>query len=300
MPPIAHLGEICALLAPFAWSVAVILFKRSDGAPAASLNLFKNSFALVLLTVTLAGMGVGVPLDRPVGDWLRLFGSALLGLALADTLLFEALRRIGAGRLAVVETVYAPVVVLTSWLLLGEVPTAPFLGGAAAVVCGIALATVQRGALSAGQRGHWIGTLYGVAAISLSGLGVVLVKPVLERSHLFEVTWTRLCIGLVGQLLWIALRGSWREAGAAFRPSRLWRTLVPASFVGTYLSLVLWLGGYKWADASVAAVLNQMATVYTLVLAWAVLRERLRPAQIAGALLAAGGALWILLTRMSP
>ena len=62
--------------------------------------------------------------------------------------------------------------------------------------------------------------------------------------------------------------------------------------------MMLWLGGYKWADASVAAVLNQMATVYMMLLAWLVLGERLAPRQVLGGLLAAGGALWIVRSRM--
>jgi len=91
-------------------------------------------------------------------------------------------------------------------------------------------------------------------------------------------------------------RGS--EAMVAFRPGPLWRTLVPAAFVGTYLSLLFWLGGFKWADASVAAVLNQMATVYLLLFARFVLKEQLRPRQVAGSLLAASGALWIVLHQL--
>jgi drug/metabolite transporter (DMT)-like permease len=60
---------------------------------------------------------------------------------------------------------------------------------------------------------------------------------------------------------------------------------------------LLWLGGFKWAPASVAAVLNQMATVYILVLARIFLKETIRPQQALGALLAAAGALFIILTR---
>ena len=41
-----------------------------------------------------------------------------------------------------------------------------------------------------------------------------------------------------------------------------------------------------------------MATVYVLVLARVVLGETLRPAQLAGTLLAAAGALWIVLSRL--
>jgi drug/metabolite transporter (DMT)-like permease len=287
-------GVACALLAPLAWAVAVILFKRSDRATPASLNLFKNAFGFVLLSITLAAWGIGLPADRPVSDWLRLAVSGLLGLAIADTLLFAALARIDAARLAVVDTLYAPTVVLLSVILLGERPTQYFAIGASAVVAGIAIATIRIGSPSARGR-LWTGMLFGAGAIAGTALGVVIAKPVLERSDLLEVTWTRLCVGLIGQVAWIAARGQLAEARGAFVPSALWRTLVPAAFMGTYVSLILWLGGYKWADASVAAVLNQLATVYVLILARAVLGETLRPAQVAGTLLAAAGAVWVVL-----
>jgi drug/metabolite transporter (DMT)-like permease len=288
------LGELCALGAPLAWSVAVILYRRTD-APAAAMNLFKNGFAIVLLTLTMLALGVGLPLERGLLDWARLIASALLGLAIADTLLFEGLRRLGAAGIAVVDTVYAPTVVLLSWLFLGERLTPTFLVGAAAVVAGVAVANWQRGALRTDDRDRAAGIAYGLGAIVCTALGVLLVKPVLAHSDLIEVTWSRLCVGVAGQALFMAARGQGRDVIAAYRPAPYWRTLVPAAFVGTYLALLLWLGGFKWADASVAAVLNQMATVYILVLARTVLGETLAPRQVAGAGLAAAGALGIVL-----
>ena len=289
-------GTACALLAPLCWAVAVILFKRSDRASPVSLNLFKNTFAFVLLSLTLVALGISLPRDRPLSDWVRLAASGLLGLAIADTMLFAALSRIDASRLAAVDTLYSPAVVALSIPLLGERHTLTFALGAAAVVTGIAIATIRRRPLAT-SPGVWVGTLLGAGAISGTALGVVIAKPVLERSDLWEVTWTRLAVGLAGQAAWVAVTGRGTEARRAFVPSSLWRTLVPAAFVGTYVSLVLWLGGFKWADASVAAVLNQLATVYVLVLARVVLGETLRPAQVAGTLLAAAGAGWIVLTR---
>lgn len=290
------LGVVCALLAPLAWSVAVILFKQSSSAPPISLNLFKNVTAIVLLSVTMLAFDIGLPTDRSLADWGRLAVSGLLGLAVADTLLFAGLARIGAARLAVVDTVYAPLVVLLAFVVLGERPGPTFLVGAGAVIAGVTLASVERRALS-GALGPTVlvGMVYALAAISGTATGVVIARPVLADSALVEVTWTRLVAGVIGQIVWITLRGEWPVATVAFRPGPLWRTLVPAALIGTYLSLMLWLGGFKWAPASTAAVLNQMATVYILVFARVVLKEKLRTAQVAGALLAAGGALWIVM-----
>lgn len=281
-------GEACALLAPLVWSVAIVFYRRTDLA-AGSMNLFKNTVAIALLSATLAVLGVPFPWDRSTSDWTCLIVSGLLGLAVADTLLLEGLRRIGAGGIAITDTAYAPVVVLWSWLFLGEEPSAAFGVGALAVVVGIGAATIQPRSLTT----DWTGYAYAVTAIVCTASAVVLAKPVLEQSDLVEVTWTRLVAGVGGQLLW----GWWRGAGATdlsvFRPSPAWWTLVPGAVLGAYVSMMLWLGGYKWADASVAAVLNQLGTVYILLQARFVLGEVLRPAQVLGALLAAGGALWI-------
>ena len=295
------------MLAPLTWSFTVILFKQSGDASALSLNLFKNVVGMTLLVFTMVLGGIAYPTDRSAGDWVRLAVSGLLGLAVADTLLFEGLRRVGASRLAIIDTVYAPLVVLLSWVVLGEVLAGSFLWGAAAVVTGVVMASVRIGtpvAVEAGgqpvgsaARERLIGTLCCLGAICGTAVGVIIAKPALEGANLVELTLTRLAAGVIGQLLWILATGQAALALSTFRPSPLWRTLVPGSILGPYVSLMLWLGGFKWANASVAAVLNQMATVYILVLARVVLKERLRPAQVIGACVAAGGALWIVVGR---
>lgn len=320
--------------------MAVIFYKRASGLPPMSMNLFKNSIAIVLLLLTMLLFGLGVPTDRSALDWARLTGSGVIGLAVGDTLLFAGLARIGAARLAVVDTFYAPFVVFMAWAFLGETLGSAFLGGASLVIAGIALANLRwswngagarplqavlervrglqrRGTLADASPGVAEeapadvvsqdllkgdaeivkGMLLSLAAIACTCVGVVLAKPALASGNLVEITCTRLIAGTVAQLVWTAARGSWAESGEAFVRRELWRHLVPGALVGTYLSLLLWLGGFKWGNASVAAVLNQMATVYMLILARVLLGETLRPAQVVGGLLAASGALWIVVGR---
>ncbi len=297
--PVLGLGELCALLAPLAWSLAVIFYKRADALPPISMNLFKNSVAIALLSATMVALGVRIPMDRPMADWARLIGSGVIGLALGDTLLFAGLARIGAARLAVVDTLYAPLVIALAWAFLGESVGPNFLVGAGAVLAGIALANRRDPNTVPGPADPKLiaGVLLAMSAIGCTAVGVILAKPALVNGDLVEVTCTRLVAGTAAQLAFTAVRGSWSESFQAFTRRDLWRHMIPGSVIGTYLSLLLWLGGFKWGDASVAAVLNQMATVYMIVLARSMLGEELRPAQVAGGGLAAGGALWIVLTR---
>lgn len=115
------MGELMALAAALIWSLSVVFFKRVDDLPPTAVNLFKNSVAIVLLMLTLALMGAPLlDLRRSASDWLVLAASGVVGIAVADSLFFSALARMGAGSLAVVECAYSPFVVLTAVLALGE------------------------------------------------------------------------------------------------------------------------------------------------------------------------------------
>lgn len=291
-----YLGEFCALVAPLCWSVAIVFYRRTSvSAPPQSMTLFKNALATLLLLGTMAATGIGFPADRSWTDWGRLAASGILGLAIGDTLLFHALARMGAARVAIVDTVYAPAVVGLSFLFLGDTLGLACLAGGAMVLAGVLVANRSQDPGPTGDTAG--GTLFGLGAIASTSIGVVLSKPVLEDSDLVEVTCTRIGFGVLAQLAWVVVTRD-RAAAVAFRPSSgVWPTLVPATLVGTYLSLLFWMGGFKWAPASVAAVLNQLATVYILVLARVVLKERVAPRQVGGGLLAAAGALVVVLSR---
>lgn len=293
------LGEALALGAALTWSISVILFRRSEAISPLGLNLFKNVTGLALLGLTLLALGIPLDASRPGADWLRLLASGVLGIGLADTLIFMALRRLGPGMLAIVDTVYAPVIVVCSVLFLHEEVGPSFLLGATGVLLGVLLASTGAPRVSAegAAPGRGVGIALGVTGIAAMAIGVVLAKPVLERGSLPEVTLVRLVGGVVSQLAWIGLVPSQRTALLAFRPGPAWRTLIPAGVLGAYVSLLLWLGGFKWADASVAAVLNQMSTVFTIVLARVALGEALSRRKALGAALAVAGAVVIMVLR---
>lgn len=290
------IGEACALLAALTWAMAVVLFRRSERVDAQGLNLFKNVVAALLLAATLPVLGLGVDWARSGEDWLRLVVSGVLGLALADTLVFVALRRLGPALLATVDTAYAPTIVLLSVLILNEPLPVGLVAGGTLVLAGVLLATTERRTALAGalRREVQLGVAAGVAGIVLMALGVVIVKPVLERGELVEVTLVRLVAGVSIQMLWMSMVPSGRSALQAFRPSVTWKTLIPASLLGSYVAMLFWLGGFKWANASIAAVLNQMSTVFIIILSRVVLKEKVSARRAAGAAVALVGACLVL------
>ncbi|MCB9729259.1 MAG: DMT family transporter [Deltaproteobacteria bacterium] len=289
----------CALT----WAASVILFKRAEVQGHLSphaLNLFKNCLAIALLAATLALSGGGPDLERPPGDWLRLIVSGAVGIGLADTLYFAALRRIGAGPLALSETIYSPVVVILSVTLLGEAFGAMMALGGAMVLGGVALAlwrSERREPGGALTRISPAGVGLGLLAGTLMATGVVIAKPALARSGLIEATLVRLIAGVAIQLVWILPRPDRLAILGILRPQPVWRTLLPASFMGAYVAMLLWMGGMKYTDASVASILNQLTVVFTLLMAHVFLGELLTGRRLAGAFLAISGASLIVMAR---
>lgn len=292
------LGELLSLGSAVAWAAAVVLYKKSDQVHPEMMNLFKNVFGVVVIGLTLWATGDAVAYDRSLEDWVRLAVSGVVGIAIADTMIFAALQRLGASVMAVVETAYAPTMVVLSILFLGDGVGWSLAVGGSFVVIGVYLASRE----SATTQGPLPKTLQrparaialGVGGIVLMAGGIVLAKPALDRGAVIEVTWIRLVAGTAAQLLVIVPRAAARRRLSIFRPQRVWRTLVPASFFGGYLAMILWIGGMKYTTVSAAAILGQMATVFTLLFARMFLGEPITPRRLVGALIAVTGAIVLL------
>lgn len=283
------LGEFYSLACALVWASAVVLFKKSgESLPPVPLNLFKNLLGLGLLLLTVLVLhGAAAPDIPPEVVLLALF-SGFLGIGVGDSLYFRALNGIGASRMGIAQTMYSPFVILLSTLFLGERLTLTQLAGVALVLGGIVLVNDLRGAHAEG-RALRRGVADAAASVFVMAVGVVIAKPLLERYDFLWIVSLRLVGGTLGLLMFLALRRETVSAWASFKTVRHWPHIIAGSVAGAYLSMMLWLAGYKYTQASIAAVLNEMAAIFIIALAAVFLKDRLKPAQLAGSLLAVAG-----------
>lgn len=274
--PVSHLGEAFALLAALNWSVALILFKFSGASvPPLSLNLFKNVVAIILFV----GLLIFVRPDTAfftmdnLPDLCLTMLSGILGIAVADSLLFYSLNLVGVSVVAILECTYTPFVILFAWSMLSEQVSTHQLVGGTMVVSAILLVSGHRLPEHRTRTQLLGGIALGVVAIALMAFGIVLVKPILENGPLIEITFMRLVGGTVVLAAILGVSRQRRKWFSVFRPCPVWRTSVPASVLGSFLAMVFWVGGYKYTSAAVAAILNQTSTIMALVLARLILKE---------------------------
>jgi drug/metabolite transporter (DMT)-like permease len=289
-------GEFFALASAFSWAWAIILFRKAgDALPPFELNLFKNllGFSLVLPTLALVE-GYQLPAFSLEEIGIALV-SGFLGIAVADTWYLRALSLMGASRTGIVASLLSPFVVLLSILFLGESLRGWQLAGFVLVMAGILLVTWRQNRREIDAANLGKGVFYGIAAVFLMAIGIVMVKGILETRPFLWTTELRLVGGIAGMLIYMAFRGQFETVRQRFMQPQPWRYIVPASVLGAYISMMMWLAGYKFITASEASVLNETANAWIVLLAWLVLGESIGYRKVIGLLLTSVGVIIMLL-----
>ncbi len=273
-------GEFYAILCASMWAVAFVLFCKANAIiPPVVLNLFKNTVGLGCLLLTMLVLGIPLfPPERSVTEWGVVLLSGFIGIAMADTLLFYSLKRLGAGLAAIVGFIYSPFVALVAFFYLGERVGPELLWAALLIGGGIVLGTWQRTdkhRLTVRAPGLWLAIGAGLMASFLMAVGIVIVKPVILVADAWWVAAVRLAAAIPALAL-LGCHPRWRTSTRfAFTPGRHWALLMPAAVIGAYFALILWILGFKYTLAANASLLNQTSAIMVLLLATLFLGEPL-------------------------
>ena len=216
--------------------------------------------------------------------------SGLLGTALADSLFFSSLNRIGASLNAIIGCSYLPCVIIFSYLFLDEALGVKGLIGGGLVLSALFISTWHGKRQDIDRKDLIMGIIYGLAGILTMVAGIIMIKGVLLRSDVVWVTLIRTSAALVGLFMAIMLHPQRKKLWQELLPSRPWKWAVPAS-VGNYLALVFWLTGMKYTLVSLAAILNQLSTILIFIFAAIFLKEKITTAKSIAVFLALSGAI---------
>jgi len=270
-----------------AWALGAILFRRlGDTLAPPAMNLTKCLMGMLYLGIPLLCLGLE-PLGRR--DLLLLGASGLLGIALGDSFFFHALMRLGP-RLTVLAEMLGPVLtVLSAIVFLHERLNAAASWGIALTLAGVAWVLWEH----AGRRETRSVTLRGLGFSLLSGAcmsaGIILAKMAIVKCSALEATFLRLAWAAGALSLWGCAT---RRLGPWLKPlsdPRAARQAAAAAAVAIYGGFWLFLVALKRIDAAVATALNATTPLFILPLAAGLLKERLSPRAVFGAVVAVAG-----------
>ena len=297
MMNIPYLGEVLALITALAWAFGVILFKKSgETVHPIGLNPFKSLLASVLLLPTLwLFSGTLTPQVPRVDYWLLLL-SGVLGIGISDTLFFMSLNRLGAGLTAIVDCFYSISIIGLSFIWLNERLTVLQVIGAILIISAILTTTKKNGrGATISRHDILLSVIYGILSNLFVAVSIVMIKPLLNRSSLLWVSEIRLIGGVLVLLLVILFLPTRRKIVSSIFSVQSWSYILLGSFIGGYLSLILWLAGMKFTQASSAAALNQTSTIFIYIFAALILKEPINPQRTFGIILAVVGSFLVAL-----
>ncbi len=299
--PIDLMGKFLALFCAVLWAVAVIFFKRAgESIRPIALNFYKTAVAALLLLPVFWLTGDSLlPLEVTGKDWLSVAFSGILGIAVADSLFFKCLNLLGAGLTAIVECLYSPMVILLSWLILFDRLTAQQVAGGLLVTAAVLIAALKANKSAVPARRVLWGIFLGAGAMFLMGLGIVLMKPVLEKASLFWVAEIRLAAALMVLLGFMLVNKGRGQMLDSLKDRRNWRHAFPGTVLGNFLSMTIWVAAFKLTDVSSAAVLNQTNAIFIVILASLWLKEPFTARRILATLLAFAGSVLVLTSQAS-
>lgn len=293
--PLPYMGEVCALLTAVIWAAAVIFFKKSgEKVHPVALNLFKNILSIVLIFPTMLIAGAELLRPAPASEYLLMLLSGALGIGIADTMFFISLNLLGAGLTAIVDCMYSPLMIIMSMLWLAERLSVFQVLGVLMIVSAVLTGSQAKGIGSVSRRNLVLGIVIGVAGLAIMVVGLVIVKPLLERSPLLWATEIRLFGGCIVLAVILIVYPKRREVIRSLITSGRWGYTVSGSFLGAYLSMITWLAGMKFTTVSVASALNQTSNIFVFIFAAVFLREAVNLRRIIGICLAIAGSLIVM------
>lgn len=289
----AFIGEGAALMAAIVWALATWIYSQfSHHFTAMQLNVIKGVIASLMMLVV---MPVTPMPDVSIeASYLWILGiSGVIGIAIGDSAYFASLKRIGANKTLLLESLAPP---------LSGVLALLFLGSALGVQSwlGVVITTIAVTAVvfqpSDGQNGtsdlHGIG--FGLLASVCQASGVVISHFALVQGDLPPLLGAliRLMVGVLAVILILPFVEkkpfSMMKKQCISMSRKNWAWLLAAIFVGTFLALWLQQIALKHANPAIAQTLIATSPLFILII-YAIRGEPISKRSVLGTLGAIGG-----------
>ncbi len=257
-------------LAPMVWGTTYVVATEFLPAGHPLLVAALRSLPIgILLTLTFRKLPQGI-------WWWRILILGGLNIGVFQALLFVAAYRLPGGVAATAGAIQPLLVVVFSWLILGEKPAQRSIKVAIAGFVGVGLLVLSPSAQLDG-----VGIMAAIAGAASMGLGTVLVKRWKRPVSLLVFTAWQLAIG-GALLLPVALLV---EGPFDHLSTTNIQGLIYLGVIGTGLAYLLWFRGIDRLKASAVSYLGLMSPVVATLIGFLWLQQTLSPTQLIGILI---------------
>ncbi|WP_455217215.1 DMT family transporter [Kaarinaea lacus] len=284
----SHLiGGFAALSSAFFWALAAILFRRiGDSVSAMGLNLAKGIVSIICMGLLLIPAGFSAISNESL---TALAISGLVGIVFGDTLYFLTLVRLGARKTLLLGSLIPVTTALVAVVFLNEQISALSWLGIIITITGVTYVLWQRATENEELENIRSGLFYGLLFVATNALGIIAAKVGVTDVPALEATFIRQTFAIAGLTFWGLMVRDLVGWVKPLRNPRLLKILVIAAIIGAFIGTWLSIAALKYTHAAVAATLNSTSPLFILPLVMFMLKERVTPREVTGAVVAVGG-----------
>ncbi len=288
-------SKLLALSCGLFWACSVVLFKSiQPEIPPKYINFFKNTLAFSLFLFIFVCLQKNLEFDLSNFSTWKIFISGLVGIALADFLFLRSLEWIGAARLAVVDCLYSPTLIFLGVFFFQETLSWVQFLAVLTIFSAVIISSVdtyyQKKTMKIKVSGYFIGAF----AVVLMALSIGFIKDEISDFDFVQLILIRTFGGFLGSLLMMQTKKDWLNYVRLFKHPQVSRLMVASYFAG-FLGMYLWVLGFRFEAMSITAILNQTATVFTVLMAVVFLKEKVSFVQVCTIILALIGVILLIL-----
>lgn len=270
------MGAFYAIMCGLTWAIGAILAKKNlEKVSPMLLNLARISIGSFLLLFTWIFFDFTWNFHLPHLIFISL--SSFLGIFVADFLYHYGLHRVSASMAALVDCMYSPFTILLAFLFLQERFHLSFMIGLFLILGSVFLASwkdfTQEG--KEGKKNQVKGILAIISSVLFVSVGQIIVKPVLEHSSVLSIITLRQMIAflcITPTFLFVPFR---KEMRHLFTQKDVLKSVFICALLSSYISLIFWFLGMKYTLVGISALLNQLSTIFIILLAVVFLKEKL-------------------------
>ncbi|MFM2607068.1 DMT family transporter [Vibrio chagasii] len=292
-----YVGEIAAIGAAIVWACATWIYGQfGHRFSAMQLNIIKGLVASVMMLLVMPLIPMP-EFELSANHFWILAISGIIGIAIGDSTYFAALKRIGANKTLLLESLAPPLSGVLALMFLGAALTIQSWLGVVITTLAVTFVVFQPSKSMSGDstnQAQWSGIGYGLVASVCQASGVVISHYALVAGDIPPLLGAliRLTIGVFAVMMLIPFVESKpystikRDLWEMTKLDKLW--LLSAIFVGTFLALWLQQIALKNANPAIAQTLIATSPVFILVI-YALKGEKVSKQSLIGTLAAVGG-----------
>ncbi len=292
-----YIGEVAAIGAAIVWACATWIYGQfGHRFSAMQLNIIKGFVASVMMLIVMPLIPMP-EFELSANHFWILAISGIIGIAIGDSAYFAALKRIGANKTLLLESLAPPLSGVLALMFLGAALTLQSWLGVVITTLAVTFVVFQPSnsvSDDSTNQAQWIGIGYGLVASVCQASGVVIFHYALVSGDIPPLLGAliRLTIGVLAVMMIIPFverkpySSIKRDLWDMTKLDKLW--LLSAIFVGTFLALWLQQIALKNANPAIAQTLIATSPVFILVI-YALKGEKVSKQSLIGTLAAVGG-----------